>query len=72
MVPSIRTTLNGKPVGEAIGSVKMSTAFRRLEPSTRAFRSEAMPDSSQKAKAVPTWMPAAPQPNASASRAGVA
>ena len=60
IVPGTDTTLNGKPVGEALGLVKTCAASSNTWRSTDFFSAGAIPDSSHNAKAVPTWTPAAP------------
>ena len=60
-VPAICTTLNGKPVGLASGSVRTSAVPASSD--TRAARCAAArcsPDSWQSAKTVPIWTPCAP------------
>ena len=69
-VPGSCTTLNGKPVGDACGSVNTSARLARIAAIVLLQRRE-MPDSSQKANAVPTWMPPRPV-RAAASLSGVA
>ena len=65
--PGACATLKGKPVGEASGSVKTSPVPAMAWAISRFLRSARMPDSRENAKAVPTWMPAAPCSSASRS-----
>jgi hypothetical protein len=69
--PLESTTLKGNPVGEARGSVKTVTLPAFAAARVWRLRGSARPDSLQNAKAVPTWMPAAPWSRASFNFSGV-